>query len=169
MKIETERLLIRSWGIEDIIYYQSLSSDVGYTCFSPPGIFLVKNEEEAASKVRNRINLYNEHKIGKFLLFEKSTGAFVGTCGGDFFNLDGQKEVEMGYRIMLAHWGKGFATESAMALIDYFLNELKLTNVYDFALYQNQQSLKILEKIGFKYQREFVWEGLPHKLYRVSS
>jgi RimJ/RimL family protein N-acetyltransferase len=124
MKIETERLLIRPWIIEDITYYHNMASDIGYTCFSPPGIFSVKNEEEAAVKVKNRMTLYNEHKIGKFLLFEKSTGAFVGTCGGDFFNLDGQKEVEMGYRIMLGHWGKGFATESGKALINYFLNEL---------------------------------------------
>jgi len=167
--IETERLLIRPWTAQDVPYYQAMSTDVGYTCFSPPGIFLVKDEAEALQKVNMRIKLFEEHLIGKFLIFEKSSGAFVGTCGGDFFDFNGKKEIELGYRMMLSQWGKGFATESAAALINYLLKDVKASSVFGFALHQNRQSLKILEKIGMNYQQEFTWVGLPHKLYRVGN
>ncbi|HWU43265.1 MAG TPA: GNAT family N-acetyltransferase [Bdellovibrio sp.] len=167
--IETSRLLIRPWTTNDVPHYQAMSFDVGYTCFSPPGIFLVKDESEALQKVNGRIKNFEEHRIGKFLVFEKSSGSFVGTCGGDFFDLRGEKQVELGYRMMLSHWGKGFATEAASALVHYLLSDVKLQSVYGFALHQNQQSLKILEKIGMKYQYDFSWAGLSHKLFRIEK
>ncbi len=166
MKIETPRLIIRPWTVDDVSHYQAMSKDVGYNCFSPPGIYLVKNNDEATLKIKDRINLFEKSRIGKFLIFEKSSGDFVGTSGGDFFELDGKREVEIGYRLMLTHWGKGYATEAAQAVVDYFLNKLELSSVYGFALYQNQQSLKILEKVGFTYLKDFIWTNLPNKLYQ---
>lgn len=167
--IETPRLLIRPWTPDDIPHYQAMSRDVGYTCFSPPGIFLVKDDEEALQKIKTRMKLFDEHRIGKFLMFEKATNEFVGTCGGDFFEYEGKKQVELGYRMMLSQWGKGFATESAKALVGYLLNDVKVGTVNGFALHQNQQSLRILEKIGMKYQKDFLWSGIPHRLYKIQK
>jgi ribosomal-protein-alanine N-acetyltransferase len=167
--IETERLILRPWSIDDVPYYKAMSTDVGYNCFNTPGIFLVKNHDEALLKVKARIKTFEDHKIGKFLIFEKETGSFFGTCGGDFFDFEGSQQIELGYRMMLAHWGKGFASESAIAMVNYLLNDLKKEVVYGFALNQNIQSLKILEKIGFEYQKEFMWAGLSHKFYEVRA
>jgi len=146
-----------------------MSTDVGYNCFAPPGIFLVKDEAEARQKIEIRRKLFDDHRIGKFLIIEKSSGSFVGTCGGDFFELDGRRQIELGYRLLLNHWGKGYATESASALLGYLFREVGCAAVYGFALPQNTQSLKILEKIGMKYQREFLWGGLQHLLYGVAN
>ena len=167
MILKTERLIIRPWTLDDLPHYKAMSIDVGYNCFSPPGIFLVKDENEAAEKIKARIKLFEESRIGKFLIFEKSSGDFVGTCGADFFDLDGAKEVELGYRVMLAHWGKGYATESAKEVVSYLLEEVKLKSVFGFALNQNKQSVKILKKIGFKFLREFMWFALPHQLFEI--
>ena len=165
--IETPRLIIRPWESNDIAYYQTMSRDVGYTCFSAPGSFLVKDDDEAFQKIEIRMKLFSEHRIGKFLVFERLTKEFVGTCGGDFFDFEGKKQVELGYRLILRQWGKGFATEAAKALIGYLLHDVKLEVVNGFALYQNQQSLRILEKIGMKYQKDILWSGLPHRLYCI--
>ena len=167
--IETSRLFIRPWREDDITYYQAMSRDVGYNCFSPPGIFLVKDDDEALQKIKIRMRLFDEDRIGKFLIFEKATNEFVGTCGADFFEYEGKKQIELGYRIMLSQWGKGFATESAKAFVDYLLNDVRVGRVNGFALHQNQQSLRILEKIGMKYQEDFLWKGIPHRLYRITK
>ncbi len=167
--IETSRLLIRPWSTDDISHYQAMSRDVGYTCFSTPGFFLVKDDEEAFQKIKVRMKLFDEHRIGKFLIFEKTTHEFVGTCGGDFFEYEGKKQVELGYRMMLSQWGKGFATEAAKALVDYLLHDLNIDVVNGFALHQNHQSLRILEKIGMKYQKDFLWVGIPHRLYKIQK
>jgi [ribosomal protein S5]-alanine N-acetyltransferase len=83
-----------------------------------------------------------------------SAAYFVGTCGGDF---------------MLSHWDKGNATEAGRALLNCFLNDLKLNSIHSFALPQNQQSLRILEKIGMIYQRDLNCSGLSHRLYRIDQ
>lgn len=167
MQLITDRLIIRPWVLEDIPHYQAMSRDVGYNCFNAPGVLLVKDDQEAAQKIKDRIKVFEESRIGKFPIFEKETGSFVGTCGGNFFDLNGAKEIELGYRMMLNHWGKGYATESARALLHYLLHDLHQQKVCGFALPQNIQSLKILEKLGFVYQNDFMWAGLMHKFYEI--
>ncbi len=78
---ETERLLVRNWQESDVNHYLVLAHDVGYNCFSLPGRFLVDSPEEAHGKVRERMRLFDERKLGKFPIFLRATGEFIGTCG----------------------------------------------------------------------------------------
>lgn len=165
MELKTERLIIRPWNLEDVKHYQAMSVDVGYNCFTPPGVYLVKDEYEALERVRARMKIYTDHKIGKFPMFLKETGEFIGTCGADLFELEGKQERELGYRLMLEHWNKGYATEAARAMVDYLLLDLKLPSVHAFAVYQNPASLRVIEKVGFQYLRDFQWYNLRHRLY----
>ena len=48
MLIETQRLTLREWRDTDVECYLTLSRDVGYNCFSPPGAYLVRDEQESA-------------------------------------------------------------------------------------------------------------------------
>lgn len=67
---------------------------------------------------------------------------------------------------MLTAWGKGYATEAAFALSHYLLNTLQYKCIYGFALPQNGSSIRVLEKIGFNFEKEFLWGNLNHKLYK---
>lgn len=167
--LETERLIIRPWQKSDVAYWKAMAMDVGYNVFAPPGSYAVKDNAAAEQKIGARIKLFDEARIGKMPVFEKRCGAFVGTCGGDFFPHNGTEEVELGYRLMLDHWGKGYATEAAKAMLDYLLDDVELRRVYAFVHAKNPQSIRVLEKAGFNYVNEFVWLGLPHKLYRVQK
>ena len=168
MKIETERLMIRPWEIDDSSYFRAMSQDVGYTCFSTPGIYTCRDGAELADRIGARIKTFNENKVGKFLVFEKDSDEFIGTCGGDFFEFEGKQEIEIGYRLMLAHWGKGYATEAAQTMISYLFREVGANVIYGFALPQNLQSIKILEKLGFVFQCQFKWCGLDHQLFKIA-
>jgi ribosomal-protein-alanine N-acetyltransferase len=169
MILETERLVLRNWLESDVSCYMVLAKDVGYNCFSRPGHFLVHTTEEAKEKVQHRMNLFHERKLGKFPIFLKGTGEFIGTCGLESFELDGQTEVELGYRLCLKHWGRGYAAESAAAILRYGFGDLKLTRIKAFALPQNRASLRILEKLGFQYMRDFDYAELPFRLYEIAS
>lgn len=169
MNLETKRLIIRPWQESDIPHYMAMSTDVGYNCFSTPGIYLVKDESEALKKIQARMKVFTDKGLSKFPMFEKESGAFVGTCGGDPFQLNGKEEVELGYRLMLSHWNKGYATEAANALCEYLLWDLELPGVFGFALPENGGSIKVLEKVGFQYQQDFMWANLLHKLYKRTS
>jgi ribosomal-protein-alanine N-acetyltransferase len=169
MILETERLVLRNWLASDVNCYMVLAKDVGYNCFSRPGHFLVHTTEEAKERVQHRIILFNERKLGKFPIFLKGTGEFIGTCGLESFELAGQTEVELGYRLCLKYWGRGYAAESATAVLRYGFGELSLKRIKALALPQNRASLKILEKLGFQYLHDFAYAELPHRLYEIAD
>ena len=165
MILETERLTLRNWQESDVDHYLVLAHDVGYDCFSLPGRFLVHSTEEAREKVLQRMRLFDERKLGKFPIFLRATGEFIGTCGMEPFDLAGQPEAELGYRLCLKFWGNGYAKEAATAILRYGFDDLKMTRIMAFALPQNKPSLRILEALGFRYLRDFVHADLPHRLY----
>jgi ribosomal-protein-alanine N-acetyltransferase len=163
--IETERLLIRPWKEDDASHYMKMASDAGYTAFSTPGYYLVNDANEARQKLISRIRLFEDRGLGKFPVFLKESGEFIGTCGLDPFDLNGTPAVELGYSLCLDFWGKGFATESALALLKYGFSSLGLNAVHAFAVPQNTASIKVIEKLSMKSQGDFVYSGLLHKLY----
>jgi [ribosomal protein S5]-alanine N-acetyltransferase len=167
MILETERLVLRNWLYSDIDCYMILSQDIGYNCFSPPGYFLVRSAEEAQAKIRDRMVLFDTCGLGKFPVFLRKTGEFIGTCGLEPFELATQPEVELGYRLCLKHWGRGYATEAAVAVLRYGFDVLHLQKIVAFALPQNVASLRILEKVGAVYLHEFVHTNLTHRLYDI--
>lgn len=169
MILETERLLLREWRESDVNHYMTLARDVGYNCFSRPGRFLVHNAKEAKVKVRERILLFENHKLGKFPIFLKATGDFIGTCGMEPFAWEGKPEVELGYRLCLNFWGKGYAKEAATAILSYGRSDLKLARIMAYALPQNKASLRILNQLGFRYLGDFLHADLPHCVYEFSS
>src|SRR5688572_5664889 len=111
LSIETERLKIRPWKEDDVEHYLTLAKDVGYTSFSLPGQFAL-DPDEAKIRIKDRTELFETKKVGKFLVFSKESGELVGTCGLGSYDLDGREEMELGYRLRLQHWGKGYATEA---------------------------------------------------------
>ncbi len=168
MKLETERLVVREWREGDVDCYMTLARDVGYNCFSLPGYFLVKDAAEAKEKIRERMKLFEERRLGKFPVFLKQTGEFIGACGLGPYPLDGREEVELGYRLCLKQWGKGYAREAAAAVLRYGFRDLGFEKIVGFEVPQNPASLKILEALGFRFQREFVHAELPHRWYELS-
>lgn len=165
MMLETERLVLRNWRESDVEHYLVLASDVGYHAFSRPGRFMVHSAKEARAKVRERILLFDRRKLGKFPIFLKQTCEFIGTCGIEPFHLDGESQVELGYRLCLNFWGKGYASEAAAAMLEYGFGDLKLPRIMAFVLSQNKASVRILEKLGFQYLRDFLHADITHRLY----
>jgi RimJ/RimL family protein N-acetyltransferase len=81
--------------------------------------------------------------------------------------LDGRPEVELGYRLCLQHWGKGYAVEAAEATLQCAFTELRRDMVWAFVLPQNRPSLKVLEKLRFKYRRDILHVEQWHRLYAI--
>ncbi len=167
MHIETQRLILRPWTLADAPYYEAMSRDIGYNCFASPGVYLARDAADLIAKVQKRIEAYADHGISKFPIFRKTDGVFVGTCGADFFELDGQRELEMGYRLLLEHWNQGYATEAALAMRDYLFQKVGASALYGFAVRQNAGSIRVLEKIGFTYRQPIVYGDVVHQLYEA--
>jgi RimJ/RimL family protein N-acetyltransferase len=168
--IETPRLIIRPWkkSPEDIGAYLQLASDVGYTCFSLPGQFVL-DAKNAEDRLQDRIDLFESHKIGKFLVLDRTNREVIGTCGLGAYELDEQEEIELGFRLRLKFWGKGYATEAAQAVLGYGFRSLGLKRIIAFAIPQNLASIRVIEKLGFSFERDFIHAEIPHKLFSLKT
>ena len=61
----------------------------------------------------------------------------------------------VGYRFHPEYWGKGYATESAMAALNYGFKQMKLSVIYGTANIDNKSSRNILDKCGLKFIAKF--------------
>ena len=97
----------------------------------------------------------------------KDTSQFVGAAGLVFH--DDSEEVEVGYRFMKEHWGKGYATEAASALVKYGFEKLGLKKIVSFAHVDNRGSTRVMEKIGMQYVGERVNRGWMQVYFEVRN
>jgi len=172
MKIfaETERLILRTLLETDVNGIFELDSDPEvhrYLGNNP--ITTIEQARDVISFIRKQ---YMENGIGRWAIIEKETNAFVGWGGFKFVTevTNGhQNYYDLGYRLVKRFWGKGYATEAALASIDYAFNELKLSTIYAIADVENLPSRKVLEKCNFQYVETFEYFSAPHCWYELKK
>jgi RimJ/RimL family protein N-acetyltransferase len=155
--LETERLSLRQLTEDDADRLWELDSD--------PAVTRYTHTQPADREVyRHRIlstyaELYNRYPgYGYWAAIEKATGDFIG-----WFHLrpavDNPAEIDLGYRLRQAAWGKGYATEGARALVRKAFVELGAPCVTANALAANVASIRVMEKVGLRLARTYVFAG----------
>ncbi len=118
MRLETRRLVIRSFATSDVTDYAALVADPEVMKYIGDG--LAVDEAQARAYVENCIE--NEQTLGfaRYALELGSTNEFIGICGYALID----DYVDFGYRIARKHWGNGYVGEAAQAVINpHFPNE----------------------------------------------
>src|SRR5262249_56597979 len=98
-----------------------------------------------------------------------ATDSFLGRGGLRYQIVDGREEVELGYGFAPEAWGRGLATELAHESVRVAFDVLKLPELICFALPTNRASQRVMEKVGFTFERGGIWAGLPHVFYRLRA
>lgn len=154
--VETDRLILREWREEDAPGLLKLNSNpevIKYLHMEP-----MKNMEEALEDVKWVTDQYLKNKIGRWIMLEKATGKFMGWTGLKIedMEMNGHHDFyDVGYRMLPEFWGKGYATESAIASVKYGFEELKLEKINAAAHSENIGSRRVLQKAGFKELETF--------------
>ena len=112
---------------------------------------------------------WERHGFGLCLWREKATGAAIARGGIQHTHVGGRDEVEVGWAVMADRWGEGFATELAAASVQFGFERLGLTDIVAFTMPTNRASRRVMEKLGFEYERDIEHAGLPHVLYRRAA
>ena len=93
----------------------------------------------------------------------KRDGAVAGYCGlSRFPDRCAAHETEIGFRLRRADWGRGFATEAAMAVRDHAFNQLRLSKLIATIDPANVASVRVAEKVGLRYERDVIFKGYDH-------
>ncbi|NOT51649.1 MAG: GNAT family N-acetyltransferase [Chitinophagaceae bacterium] len=161
--IETERLLLRTFTLDDapLIYDLNLDPDVTRYTLDPMAD-IEKAKEVLEKTILPQYALYDH---GRWAVHVRPGLEFIGWCG--LKTRPEMNEIDLGYRFIKKVWGKGYATESAYACIKYGFENLGLKRIVGRSLPANAASIRVLEKCGMTYVGEEVIEGLLHKTYEA--
>lgn len=157
--LHTRRLLLREVDNGDQAALCRLFGDAEVMRFGdgPQGAAWVAAWVDAARRS------YAERGYGPFAVVERGRGAVVGYCGLFFFAaLNGRPEVELGYRLERAAWGRGLATEAAVAVRDYAFEALHLPRLVALIDPANAASLRVARKLGMAYEADVMLPGYDH-------
>ena len=160
MKIlETDRLLLREFEIADLDSMAELFADVEVMTFSSG----TKSREESQAWLKKCFNNYSEFGFGLWAVVKKDGREVIGYCGlSCFSDICGQKEIEVGYRLMRSEWGFGFATEAAIAVRDYGFMKEDLGRLIALVDPSNLASIRVAQKMGMRFEKEALLEGYDH-------
>lgn len=157
--IETERLLLRELVLSDVDGMFELDSNPNVHLFV--GKKPVKHIDESWAYIENIQQQYKDFGTGRWAVILKETNEFLGWSGIKFITneINNHKDFyEIGYRFIEKHWGKGYATEAGKAFVDYAFNVLKADALYAYADPGNENSRRILEKLGLRYVNSFEYQ-----------
>ncbi len=140
--LETERLMLRRPTLADVKAIARLANDrrIAENTRRLPHPYL---EDHAITFVRATAN---DLRATVFLI--ENNFAPIGLVGVDWPEAD---IPELGYWLGVEHWGQGFATEAARAVIDFTFEEFNVEQLASGARVTNPASRNILEKCGFQW------------------
>ncbi|NER32806.1 MAG: GNAT family N-acetyltransferase [Oscillatoria sp. SIO1A7] len=149
-ELETERLYLRLFNPDDLEALSLIRSDPDVMRYMRDGNPL--SREEVSENLARIIQHYREHRFGLWAVIYKQDSQLIGYCGLQF--LEQTPEIELGYMLAKAYWGKGLATEGAKASLKYGFETLKLERIVAVAYPENLASRRVMEKVGMKYEKE---------------
>ena len=106
---------------------------------------------------------YQTWGFGPYAVVKKQDQHVIGYCGLFFFpDINGQPEVEIGYRLARSAWGQGYATAAASAVRDYAFHVLGIKRLIAMIDPSNVASIRVAQKIGMHFETEVLLEGYTH-------
>lgn len=162
--LETNRLYLREMTPDDAEQAYLLNLDpevVKYT-----GDVAFKSIDEAKTFLEN-YNHFKKYGFGRWAVIDKTNDDYLGWCGLKYSeDLD---EFDIGFRFFKRHWNKGFATESAKACIEIGFDKFGMKTIVGRAMKANIGSIKVLEKIGLRFDKTFDFDGQEGLVYKIEK
>jgi ribosomal-protein-alanine N-acetyltransferase len=91
----------------------------------------------------------------------------IGDCGLIVQQVEGDSLYEIGYHLRRDFWGRGFATEAAIACRNWAFAHLKTDRLISLIRPENLPSIRVAERVGMTVWKEVSWRGLPHYIYSI--
>ncbi|SKB31222.1 GNAT family N-acetyltransferase [Maribacter arcticus] len=145
-KIETERLYLKRAKLEDSDFIFELLNSISWIKYI--GDKKITTVNKAKDYIQETlINSYDKNGFG-LLIIKLKDETSIGLCG--FLKREYLKHADLGFALLQAYEGNGYAFEATYAIMEYGESELDLKKVMAICMETNQKSLQLLSKLGFK-------------------
>lgn len=149
--LETDRLLLTPLSYDHGDFICELVNEPAFKRFI--GDKDVHSAEDARRYLREGpIGLSERFGYGMFLVTLKSSHIPAGICG--LLKREGLEDPDLGFAFLGRFTGRGYAREAAQAVLRHGVEDLGLTRVIAIADPENEPSISLLHKLGFRYERK---------------
>lgn len=148
--VETDRLVLRRLTVDDAEFLLELLNEPSFLQYI--GDRGVRTLDDAREYVlAGPVDSYERHGFGLYLTALKEQGVPIGICG--LLKRESLEDVDIGFAFLPKYWSRGYALESASAVMDYGRNALGLRRIVAVTAPDNDASIRVLEKLGMRFER----------------
>ena len=162
--LETKRLILRQFNVDDAPFILTLLNEPSFLRYI--GDKKVRTHDDARQYILNGPQAsYTQHGFGLYQVELKHYRTPAGMCG--LLKRDELPEPDIGFAFLPDYWNKGLAFEAASAVLNDARERLKLDRLLAIVNPDNDASIKLLEKLGFSFERmhgDVKLYALPHQL-----
>jgi RimJ/RimL family protein N-acetyltransferase len=150
MILDTDRLILREFSLEDAPFILELVNEPSWLRFI--GDRGVRDLDGARAYLqKGPIAMYARHGFGLYKVELKEDGTPMGMCG--LIKREGLPDADIGFAFFPRFWGRGYAHEAALAVLSSSRTKWGLKRILAIVDPDNPSSIKLLEKLGFQFQR----------------
>jgi RimJ/RimL family protein N-acetyltransferase len=175
--LHTPRLVIRNWQERDRDLFHLINSDDRVMQFFP-----FRRTRQQADEVMNKLRAAIDARgFGLAAIELAASGEPIGYAGLSPVTMPPvipTEEIEIGWRLAPGHWGRGYASEAAAALLRLGFRDLGMKEIISFAAATNIRSIAVMQRIGLRYDATSDFDHprvpetqphlRPHVLYRLT-
>ena len=150
--VETNRLLLRPWQPDDEEELLHLWDD--------PAVRAGRDipRERILAIANDTLRQWADIGFGAWAAIEKTTGQWIGRVGLDeLSDWPGTHRIEVGFEIARPWWGRGLATEGAIAALRFGFEDHGLNQVISTTAHTNIAARRVMEKAGLTYRGALRW------------
>jgi RimJ/RimL family protein N-acetyltransferase len=163
--LETERLRLRNLSESDAEFAIELLNSPGWLKYI--GDRGVKDVASAKAYIRERVlNLYEQYGYGPYGVMTKDSDELMGFCG--LFKREFLEDPDIGFAFLPEFTGRGYAFESAAAVMNEVRNDPRLKRVSAITTTGNYRSINLLTKLGLKFEKMIPYPGEKEELMLYS-
>lgn len=164
--LETKRCYLREITHDDLEVLRSVFSDPLVMEFSLKGAL---NDEEIKKVIDSSLKRYKDDGVGFWAACLKESNEFIGIVGLPIQEVEGERFMEIGYRLAQNHWKQGYATEICIACRDYAFNVLGRDHVISIIDPKNKNSINVAKRVGMTKEREAIVWGFHEHIYGMKK
>jgi len=164
--LSSPRLHFRRLQKEDAVDLLEFFQDAEATrLFS---IYQNSPQAHALARIESQQERYEKDGDGLCALVNRETGDFIGQCGLLWQEVDGIRELEVGYHLQPKYWKKGYASEAAKAARDFAFEKSLAESIISIIDIRNENSKKVASRNGMHLDKQTTYKGVAVSIYRIT-
>lgn len=162
--IETDRLLLRPFQLSDVNDFAAICADADVMRY----ITGPQNKSKTAQNIKHWIANFERDSFGLLALLHREDQKLIGFCGLIPQQVDGEACIELGYRLAKDYWGKGLATEAAIAVRNDALDTHGIEHLISIIHQENDASKNVARKVGMKLLKKTTFKNTPVDIFNIN-